>query len=413
LIPLDIVGPASQALPQHHEPLLSALAAAAAHSDRHGVPRSTLDALAASGLLGRPLEPPPALQRELVERLFMADGSLTFCWLQHQMPLRRLLSAAATAEAPAASELQHRWLEPVASGRALAAVACAHLRRPGPPNPATTRLHGGWRLDGELDWITSWDIADLVLICGRCGETSGDRVVGLLLPAGASGEPLPAGLHLGEPLQLLAMGGTHTRPVRLKGVDVPNSQVLFVEDFARWSAADALTVCRVSPMVFGCMRGAIADLYDAGSTHGDTDALALAQALAQDCRQLRRDAYALIDESCNDGSGHSPEVQQRHHHHRAQAFDLAMHCAQSALIACAGAAMRSGGLAERRFCSAVVREQEPRQSATTRHSAYLDLEGRTGSQPHPLPPREPGPNKEAGGCKGGVIEYKRERDGAA
>lgn len=94
LIPLDIVGPASQALPQHHEPLLSALAAAAAHSDRHGVPRSTLDALAASGLLGRPLEP-PALQRELVERLFMADGSLTFCWLQHPMPLRRLLSAAA------------------------------------------------------------------------------------------------------------------------------------------------------------------------------------------------------------------------------------------------------------------------------------------------------------------------------
>lgn len=102
---LDIVGPDRQALPQRHEPLLSAIAAAAAHSDRQGVPRTRLDALAASGLLGKPLEP-AALQRELAERLFMADGSLTFCWLQHQMPLRRLLSAAATAEAPAAAELK-------------------------------------------------------------------------------------------------------------------------------------------------------------------------------------------------------------------------------------------------------------------------------------------------------------------
>lgn len=54
---VDIVGPDALALPESHEPLLAAIAAAATESDRHGVHRSTFDALAAAGLLGRPLEP--------------------------------------------------------------------------------------------------------------------------------------------------------------------------------------------------------------------------------------------------------------------------------------------------------------------------------------------------------------------
>jgi alkylation response protein AidB-like acyl-CoA dehydrogenase len=130
--------------------LLGDIAAAAADTDRHGVQRRCFDAMAAAGLLGRPLAP-PALQRELAERLFMADGSLTFCWLQHQMPLRRLLNAVSTPAAPAASALRDRWLEQVASGQALAGVAFAHLRRPGAANPAASRIPGGWRLDGRLD----------------------------------------------------------------------------------------------------------------------------------------------------------------------------------------------------------------------------------------------------------------------
>lgn len=376
---LDIVGPDGQALPERHEPLLASLAAEAAISDCQGVPRSSLTALAARGLLGLPLEP-AALQREWVERLFMADASLCFCWLQHQLPLRRLLSAANTTEAPAAEELQRRWLEPVASGQALAAVAFAHLRRPGPPNPSATRLPGGWRLDGKLDWITSWDIADLVLICVRCIEASGDRVVGLLVPAGASGQPLPAGFHLGVPLRLLAMGGTHTRPVRLEGVEVPACQVLFEEDFERWSAADALSVCRVSPMVFGCMRGAIADLHNAGTTDGDGDALALAQAFTRECRRLRHDAYSLIDASTGNGSGDSLEGLERHRHHRARALDLAMRCAQAALIARAGAAMHCGEPGERRLREAAFLLVQA-QSAPSRQASLQLLRAGTGTGP--------------------------------
>ena len=201
-------------------------------------------------------------------------------WLQHQMPLRRLLNAVSNPEAPAG-------------------VAFAHLRRPGAANPAATRIPGGWRLDGRLDWITSWDIADLVLLCLRCVDSA----------------------------------------------ELADSQVLFVEDFSVWSEADAATVCRVSPVVFGCIRSAIADLHQVSSSHHDTQALALADALSRHCQQLRHQAYRLIDANAEN----SPELRQRHRDLRAQALELAMRSAQAAVIAHAGGAMYSGCAAERRL----------------------------------------------------------------
>ena len=184
-----------------------------------------------------------------------------------------------------------------------------------------------------------------MLLCVRCVDASGDRVVGLLLPAGVSGEALPSGIRLGEPLKLLAMGGTHTRPLRLDGAVLPDSQVLFVDDFNRWSEADAATVCRVSPVVFGCIRGALADLQEVASRHDDARALALAADLARQCRRLRREAYGLIDVDPPD----SGPLRQRHGQLRAQSLDLAMRAAQAAVIAHAGAAMYSGCQAERRL----------------------------------------------------------------
>jgi len=369
---LDCVGPDALPLPAEHEPLLQAIAAAAAANDRQGVPRHQLAALAAAGLLGTPLEP-AARQRELAERLFMADGSLCFCWLQQQMPLRRLHAARTTVQAPQAEQLRHRWLEPVACGRALAAVAFAQLRRPAAAQATASRSGTGWRLEGRLDWITSWDIADLALLCLRCRDGNADRVVGLLLPAGASGQPLPAGISLSAPLPLLAMAGTHTRAMQFTAAQLPDSQVLFVEDFAAWSRADAAAVCRVSPVVFGCIRAALADLQQAGSQQADATALALAAALADECRQLRRAAYGLIDAAPDD----SPELRQRHHQLRARALELAMRAAQAAVIAHAGSAMLAGAPVQRHLREASFLQVQA-QTADSRRAA-LDLLRRLGA----------------------------------
>jgi hypothetical protein len=71
----------------------------------------------------------------------MADGSLTFCLQQHQLPLRRLRGATTTAEAPAADALRQRWLDRVANGRALAAVAFASVQAQGLAHAADDLFH--------------------------------------------------------------------------------------------------------------------------------------------------------------------------------------------------------------------------------------------------------------------------------
>ena len=77
------------------------------------------------------------------------------------------------------------------TGRALSAVAFAHVRRPGAPNPVATRVPGGWRLDGVLDWVTSWDIADVVMVMAQGSGADADRLVCCYLPAGASPDRTP------------------------------------------------------------------------------------------------------------------------------------------------------------------------------------------------------------------------------
>ena len=146
-------------------------------------------------------------------------------------------------------------------------------------------------------------------------------------------------------MALLAMGGTHTRPMQFDGTEIPDSQVLFVEDFAHWSEADAARVCRVSPVVFGCIRGAIADLHQVASHHEDAQSLALAADLARECSQLRREAYGLFD----DDPECSPSLWQRHRELRAEALALAMRAAQAAVIAHAGSAMVTDCEPERRL----------------------------------------------------------------
>lgn len=59
------------------------------------------------------------------------DASTWFCWVQHQAPLRILEAAAPGPNAPDAQALRQALLPGLRSGELLAAVAHAHVRRPG------------------------------------------------------------------------------------------------------------------------------------------------------------------------------------------------------------------------------------------------------------------------------------------
>lgn len=355
---MDVVGPADHALPAELEPLLAAIAEQAADTDRQGVPRATIAALADAGLLDTALTP-PSRQRELAERIAMADATTWFCWVQHQTPTRILDCDAPGIRVPPSRVLRAEYLPDLRSGALLAAVAFAHVRRPGAPNPSATRIDGGWRFDGTLDWVTSWDIADVVMIMAQGTGADSDTLVCAYLPAGRG--PATPGLTAGEPLDLLAMGGTHTRPLILEGVVVPDAVVVLV-DRQQWLASDAHSTSDVNPATFGVTRGAIDELDDLAIQRADERLRALADRLAERVRDVRARAYAAADA---DG-----DLETRRDL-RAQALDLAVQSALAVITARAGAAMRAGHPAERRMREALFLQVQAQTAAT--RAASLDL----------------------------------------
>ena len=319
------------------------LAPTAARSDADGVPRSHLDALAGAGLMGlagpAPWGAAPPVRRAVTEALAGACGTTWFCWAQHHTPLAMVVSADDEA-------VRERWLEPLVTGRELAAVAFAHVRRPGPPAVTATRDGEGWRLDGVLDWVTSWSICDTVLVVAQGTGADADSLVMVML-APHEGR----GVASGPPLPLAAMGGTWTCPVRLGAVPVPASDVVLVVDREGWLAADRLGTANASPHTFGLAAAVLAELARTGERRGATSAgggpadataaLRLAEVLQSELDDLRGEAYRLLDEEPAD------EQIERRLALRAASQELLVRATTGLVTARAGAAVRLSDPAQR------------------------------------------------------------------
>jgi hypothetical protein len=168
----------------------------------------------------------------------------------------------------------------------------------------------------------------------------------------------------GPTLDLLAMSGTHTRPVRLDGVHVPDARVGAILDRTAWLAHDATRTADANPAGFGVARGAIAELHVIAEQRGDEDVAGLAQALALECRTLRARAYAPV--------GVPVPVRLAT---RAESLDLAARAAMAAVTARAGAAMQRGCPAERRLREATFLQVQA-QTASTRQASLALMRAR-------------------------------------
>ncbi len=318
-----------------------------------GVPRAHLAALADVGLFGVTApaayggsDQPVAVIREIVEVLAGADASTWFVWTQHHTPVRTLVRGTNGA-------LRDRWLPRLAAGTSLAGVAFTHLRRPGPPAVRARRSEGGWRIDGDLAWLTSWGLAEVFLV----GAVVGDDLVWLLMPlATASGASATA-------LDLVAMRGTSTVSVHLDDVFVADADVVLVEPVDEWRAADAERTADVSPAVFGVAGECVRRLAD-----GDA-----AARFAAELDELRARAYALQDES-------GPRAERVAV--RAQAHALALRASAALVAAGAGRSMLAGNPAQRLAREALFLLVQG-QDAEVRAAQLSELSGRSGSGGRP------------------------------
>ena len=259
----------------------------AERADVEGVCREVVDEVAAAGLLGLAgprgyggAEAPARVLREVTEVLAGADGSTWFVTTQHALPLRTLGRSDNVA-------LKERHLHGMCDGRLLAGVAVAHVRRPGAPAVAATRVPGGWRLDGAVGWATSWGLADLLLLAG---VSPAGEVVLALVPARTQ-----PGLSAGPPLRLAAMQGTATVALELDGLVVADADVAEVAREQLWREADRLTTANATPAVFGLLQEVVRRLDATGRDRDDDVATALAARLGEEGEELRRAAYALVD----------------------------------------------------------------------------------------------------------------------
>jgi len=336
------VGPSADPLPATALQVLTGIASRAAETDANGVPRSTINELAAAGLLGVPLTPASAA-KELAEVLAGCDATTWFCWVQHVSPMQVMAAAVDSPQTPAGAALRDRFLPGLQAGSLLAGVAFAHVRRPGPANPTATRVTGGWRIDGTLDWVTSWDIADVIVVTARAVGADDGTLVAFVIPGGHSESPCPTGVNVGEPLALLAMTGTHTRPVTFENTVIDDHDVLAVVEFEAWLAEDRLRTADTNPATFGLIRASVAELDGRATLCKDELMARQVRAIIAECRQLRARAYELIGEPDREATRLERLAV------RAASLDLAVRAATANVVSAAGAAMLSGTSTERRL----------------------------------------------------------------
>jgi alkylation response protein AidB-like acyl-CoA dehydrogenase len=247
-----------------------------------GISRADVDQLAAAGVLSAGLVGGwgPARVRELHEQLAGASGALWFVLTQHRSP-------AEAARSTANESLRSRWADGLSAGALLGAVSFAHVRRPGPPAVAAVRDGAGWRVSGRLDWVTSWGLADVLLLMA---ETSDGEVVQALLPACER-----EGLLITGELSLAAMQGTSTVGATLQGVFVDDVEVANIVPKGEWLARDAQRVANTPPAVLGLTRAALNALTDAADQRQWSTARELATRWRNEFVTLRSRAYELVD----------------------------------------------------------------------------------------------------------------------
>lgn len=295
------------------------------------VPVGHLDALARAGLYGMhgPDGVPAAAGREIFEVLAGACGVTFFVWVQHHAPVRLLVRSANAS-------LRERYMGGLCSGRIRGGVAFAYLRRPGPAAVVAQRVPGGYRIDGEAPWVTSWGLAGVFAVAARLDDDVLFALVGGSSPA----------LRASAPLALLAMGASSTVRLAFDGVFVPDDDILERIPFSRWQAEDRVVTAQPNPAVFGIAATCVRLL-------GETP-------LAAELDDLRRRSYALADAPDPDLNALVEA--------RGRSLELAVRAATALVVSTGGKAMSTGHPAQRLLREAAfftIQAQTPAVRAAT------------------------------------------------
>lgn len=284
------------------------------------VPTGHLDALAEAALFG--VSGPTTHGGSAVGQadgwriaaaLFGGCAATAFVWAQHHGVVRNLTRSDN-------AELREGLLAHLCAGEQIAGVAFAHLRRPGAPAIAATRVDGGWRFDGFSPWTTSWGLADRFAIAAE--SQTGD-VVWALLPRD------PAGV-VARPLELPVLASTGTVTLTFEHCIVPDERIMLLESAEQWRRADRLTSAVGAPATIGIAERSLRLLAEIDDPAAEDTAGRLGRE-----HTAAVDRYGELVEAIAAGD----DVVQDATHHRAELVQLAKRSSMALLAAVGGRGM--------------------------------------------------------------------------
>lgn len=272
------------------------------------VPRSHLEALAATGLFGWtvPVEHggeglPRSFVDEVLEYVAGACPSTYLLVSQHFGPIDWILRVG-TAELLT-------LLPDLIGGKRIGVGAFGHVRSwPQRRSVVATRAEGGWRFDGNVPWLSGWGVGDIAW-AGAIDE-SDERVVFALIDLDDS-EHIVA-----QAVPVTAVAGSRTVALELSSLWVPDERVVHVESVSDWKAKDGVGGPPLAPGALGLARAA----------------LQVAQAKFPDDAGVHRliEDLELLQATASSDAAAGPAV-------RAASVNLAVRATQAALVARGGA----------------------------------------------------------------------------
>lgn len=298
-----------------------------------------LAVLAREGLLslkrpeefGGPELSDPDIRRfqEIVARV---SGALAFLQTQHQGVSGMLAGSSNRA-------LAEEYLPHMHNGTRLVGVGFSQLRRPGPPAVRATKVGGGYRIDGNVPWVTGYGFY-------------GEFVVGAALPDGQAVfglVPLSEGptVHPTPPMRLAAMSAAGTVAVQLDGFFLSDERVIAVREAGWISNSDAINIAQQGTFALGCAQAGL----DVLARNAERRNLEFAQRAYE---RLDEELVAIRAEAEYWAGNASMENVPARLDLRARMIDLMVRCAHAAVVSSSGAANSMDHPAQRIFREAMV-----------------------------------------------------------
>lgn len=273
--------------------------------------------------------------RAFQEATARTSGAFAFMQTQHQ-------SAVAMLARGSNESLKAEYLPAMSDGTKLVGIGFSQLRRSGPPMLTATEVQGGYRLDGEVPWVTGMGFYPEFLI--GAARADGTAVFGLV-PFGNADQGTGR-IRVSEPMALAAMSSAMTVSARVEGWFLPNERVAFLRPPGWIHRNDLVNIALQGFFAIGCAEAGL-DVAAAASERRRSGALdgaiiALRAEVAA-CRSALAAAQAAGEETTAERL-----------RLRAWAIELAVRCAHAGIAATGGSANASGHAAQRVYREALV-----------------------------------------------------------